>query len=159
LKKEKNMSKRLLTGLTLCVMSTTLWANAPKVEGLWQAAYVKSGTPSADICVKTQANGNLSGVMVKAYPRPGEHPVDKCTACTGAQKDKPYEGLQVLWGMKPAGTNTWDSGTLLDAETGKEYSGTMKLSADGNHLDMRGYILGIKFLGATETWKRIGDAC
>ena len=153
------MFKRLLTGCFFFLCCGTLYASSPQIDGLWQASYAKSNTPSSDICIKTLSNGEVEGRIKKADPRPGEHPQDKCTACTGASKDQPFEGLKILWGMKPAGTNTWDSGELLDAETGKIYSGTMKLTANGNSLDMRGYILGMKFLGQTDILKRLSSSC
>ena len=153
------MINRLLTGCCFFLFCGSVLANAPKIDGLWQASYAKSNTPSSNICIKTLSDGKLEGRIKKAFPRPGENPENKCTACPGDQKNKPFENLRILWGMKPSGNNTWDGGQLLDPETGKVYSGTMTLSKDGKTVDMRGYILGMKFLGATDELKRLSDAC
>lgn len=151
------MRQLILTFFTLLFCNLVWAANTTnKIDGLWEVRYDASNTPSAHIRITTQANGEVMGVIENAYPRPGDKNASpNCTKCEGANKDKPIVGLKVLWGMKPAGTNEWDSGHLLDAETGKVYSGKMKMTHDNNQLDLRGYV-GIPIFGDTSTWKRIG---
>lgn len=147
--------KKLLLAVSTLVLSANLFAaDTAKIDGLWEVRYDASNTPSAHIRITTQANGELVGVIENAYPRPGEKPSDKCTKCSGANKDKPIIGLKVLWGMMPDGKNQWSQGHVLDAETGKVYSGKMTLADNGNELDLRGYVL-TPMLGETSTWKRV----
>jgi uncharacterized protein (DUF2147 family) len=57
-----------------------------------------------------------------------------------------------MWGMMPSGANQWDSGHVLNAETGEIYSGSMTLVDTGNRLEMTGYVLTPMF-SKTTTWK------
>lgn len=150
------MIQRLIISLGSVLFSASLWADTSHntIDGLWEAHYDASNTPSAHIRITTKPNGELHGVIEEAFPRPGEHPSPNCTKCKGANKDKPIVGLTVLWGMMPDGHNKWDSGHVLDAETGKVYSGKMTLTHNGNELDLRGYVFSPMF-GTTATWKRI----
>jgi uncharacterized protein (DUF2147 family) len=148
--------KQLLACLFCFLLSTGLWAanNQAKIDGLWEAHYRTSDTPSALVRIKTMPNGELVGVIENAYPRPGENPPHTCTNCTGNNQDKPYKGLKIMWGMMPSGDNQWDSGHLLNAETGEIYSGSMTLVDNGNTLEMTGYVLS-PMLSKTTTWKRV----
>jgi uncharacterized protein (DUF2147 family) len=149
------MIMRGIIGFMLCCFSGLLWADSAKIDGLWEAYYQKSGTPSSNIRIKTLPSGEVQGVIEKAFPRPGEHPSSNCTACKGANKNKPIVGMMIMYGMEPNGKNQWDQGHLLDPETGKTYTGKMTLSSDGKSLDLRGYVFNPAF-GQTDTWKRIG---
>lgn len=48
----------------------------------------------------------------------------------------------------------WEDGEIYDPKNGKTYSCEMTLSADGNTLDVRGYI-GFSFIGRSQTWTRV----
>lgn len=147
--------KQIFAFIIAILLSSSIFAaNTPKVDGLWEVRYDASNTPSSHIRITTQKNGELIGIVEKAFPRPGEHPSPNCTACEGANKDKPIVGMTVLWGMKPDGKDQWSQGHVLNAETGEIYSGKMTLNPDGKTLDMRGYIVHPIF-GATGTWYRI----
>ncbi len=152
------MKKLMIVLLGLLLSTPVFAANSPtkKIDGLWEVRYDASNTPSAHIRITTQANGEVIGVIENAYPRPGVKDASpNCIKCKGANKDKPIIGLKVLWGMQPDGKNQWGSGHLLDAETGKEYSGKMTLTHNGDTLELRGYV-GMPVFGDTSTWKRIG---
>jgi uncharacterized protein (DUF2147 family) len=60
-------------------------------------------------------------------------------------------GMQVLRNLK-FNTNEWIDGTIYDPETGNEYS--CKATLNGANLELRGYILGLPFLGRTTVWTR-----
>ena len=69
-----------------------------------------------------------------------------------ARRDQPLCGLVFLRGFKAAGPDSWDHGTVYDAESGSTYHAIIKLRADGT-LDLHGYI-GISLLGRSEIWTR-----
>lgn len=48
----------------------------------------------------------------------------------------------------------WSGGTIYDSKSGKTYDGYIKLREDGS-LFMKGYILGIRFLGRSNIWTRV----
>lgn len=75
----------------------------------------------------------------------------RCTACTQALKDKPLEGLRILWGLKQIAQGGWTAGHLLDVKTGNIYK--VKLKQLGEKLYVRKYV-GISFLGHTQVWVR-----
>jgi uncharacterized protein (DUF2147 family) len=69
------------------------------------------------------------------------------------RRSQPLCGLTLMQGLKPAAEpNSWEDGTVYDAETGDTYHATIKLQADGA-LRLRGYI-GIPLIGASEAWTR-----
>ncbi len=149
--------KHVLTCFFSLLLSANVWAAANaqhKIDGLWEAHYKTSDTPSAHVRIKTLPSGELTGVIEMAYPRPGENPSHNCIKCTGANKDKPIVGLKILWGMMPSGDNQWSGGHLLNAETGEIYSGTMTLSDNGDTLELTGYVFEPIF-SKSSTWKRI----
>jgi uncharacterized protein (DUF2147 family) len=55
--------------------------------------------------------------------------------------------------MKQSGLD-YDGGKILDPETGKIYSASMRLSPDGTKLNVRGY-LGLSIFGRSQTWTRL----
>lgn len=47
----------------------------------------------------------------------------------------------------------WVDGTIYDSKSGKTYDGYMKLEDDGS-LYMKGYIMGMRFLGRSNIWTK-----
>lgn len=50
--------------------------------------------------------------------------------------------------------NEWSGGSLYNTRDGKTYSGYMQLNANGT-LFLKGYVLGIRWLGKSDTWTRV----
>ena len=73
-----------------------------------------------------------------------------------ARRNRSLCGLVFMSGLKPAGPNVWEDGSLYDPETGKTYSGKITLQADGTLL-LRGYIA-VPLLGESNVWTRYNDA-
>lgn len=72
-------------------------------------------------------------------------------------RDKPRLGLQI---MRNFSFNTkdqmWEGGTVYDPNNGKTYDGYMKfMDGDKSTLYLRGYVMGMSWLGRTAAWKRI----
>ena len=63
----------------------------------------------------------------------------------------------ILKDLKFNKANTYSGGKILDPLTGKIYSMNAKLSANGNRLQMRGYI-GVSALGRSQIWVRSASA-
>ena len=68
-------------------------------------------------------------------------------------RNRPVQGLRILWGMQPAGdAQTWENGKVYDPESGKTYQG--KITLDGpDVLKLRGFV-GAPLFGRTSTWTR-----
>ncbi|APR80917.1 Hypothetical protein A7982_06264 [Minicystis rosea] len=141
----------VVLALAATALTTTVRAfAAPPSDptGLWQLYDDKTGKPNGVVRLYIE-DGTLRGRIERL--RPGNSPEDKCTKCPPPQKDKPFLGLFVAWGLKPDG-DSWSGGTILDPDAGDTYRCTMKI-VDGNTLDVRGYV-GISLLGRTQRWKR-----
>jgi uncharacterized protein (DUF2147 family) len=121
-------------------------------EGWWKTIDDKTGKAKSIVHIE-KAGDALTGAVEKLFRQPDEeqHPV--CRECAGDRKDKPIEGMTILWGMRPAKAG-WENGSVLDPNNGKIYRCKLALSPDGQSLTVRGY-LGISLLGRSQTWKRV----
>jgi len=64
-------------------------------------------------------------------------------------------GLQILNNsIYNPKSKTWEAGTIYDPESGNTYDCYLWLDKDKNILKLKGYVLGIKFLGRESQWKR-----
>ena len=124
-------------------------AAAPQtLEGYWTTVDDKTGEKRAVLLFSIK-EGTLSGVIASVYAQPGDSGI--CSACPGHFKDKPIEGLEVVWGLKEQSAGSWSGGHILDAKMGKIYN--VKMSMKGDKLYVRGYI-GVAMLGRTQIWQR-----
>ncbi len=71
-----------------------------------------------------------------------------------ALRSRPLLGLEILKGFSyDASKSEWSGGAIYDPENGRTYSAYMRL--DGNNtLRMRGYVMGMRFLGRSTHWTR-----
>ena len=99
----------------------------------------------------SEQDGTLSGTIEQLFDPPVPHPT--CYLCTGAKKDVPLVGLQVLWGFHADG-KSWAGGMVLDPETGKIYRASLAVEDGGKQIRLHGYI-GIPLFGRTEHWERV----
>jgi len=95
------------------------------------------------------------GNLVKIFFKPGEDENWVCDRCEGAEKGAPVLGLALIKGMRRNGYS-YENGTIMDPRDGSVYRALMRLSPDGNKLEVRGY-LGISLFGRSQTWNRLPD--
>ena len=70
-------------------------------------------------------------------------------------RSKKILGLQILNNsVYNPESKTWEGGTIYDPESGNTYSCYLWFDKDKNILKLKGYVLGIKFLGRESQWKR-----
>lgn len=143
------MLKTLITFLLGLSFSTiALAANSP--VGTWKTIDDKTHKTRSIVKI-TESKGELKGTILKVFKQPGD--TGYCRKCPGRFKDKPVKGLQIMWGLKKTGKNTWGNGRILDPKNGKIYSCKVVLADNNRSLQMRGY-LGFALLGRTQIWKR-----
>ena len=118
--------------------------------GSWKTIDDKTGQPKAIVEIR-EANGELEGHIVRLFNPPVPHP--ECVKCKGALKNQPVLGMQILSGMRQAGSE-WTGGHVLDPETGNVYRCTFTLDNGGKELRIRGYV-GFSVFGRTEKWVRV----
>lgn len=89
-------------------------------------------------------------------------PVDPATKKPKLDSENPDEKLRtrpllnvvLLTGLTYKGNNIWGDGEIYNPEDGKTYNCEITLK-DANSIDLRGYVMGISFLGKTRTWTRV----
>lgn len=91
-------------------------------------------------------NGQLIGVGVNTKK-------EVCTACSGNLKNKPINGLTLVWGLKQKG-DEWVNGTVLDIDNGKTYRCHLSVSKNNQTLYFSPYI-GMPWMGPTLRWMRV----
>lgn len=122
--------------------------------GLWQTFDDDTHAPKALVEIVERA-GKLSGRIVKLFPAPGEDADPRCTRCAGARHDQRVVGMTILWNFRRDG-DRWDSGEVLDPESGDIYRALLHPRDGGKSLDVRGYI-GMPLLGRSQVWTRVAD--
>ncbi len=122
---------------------------ASSPAGRWKTFDDATGKLKSIVDIR-ERDGVFDGTIETLFDPPVPHPT--CYLCSGAKKDVPLVGLQVLWGFHADGSQ-WSGGQVLDPETGKIYRASMALEDGGKKLRLHGYI-GIPLLGRTERWVR-----
>ena len=118
--------------------------------GRWKTIDDITGQIKSIVQIREQ-NGVLYGAVVEVFNPPVPHPL--CLHCSGAFKDRPVVGLQILWGLRKSGAE-WTGGQILDPENGKIYRCTLTLADHGQTLRLRSYI-GFSLFGRTQRWLRV----
>jgi len=121
----------------------------PSPVGRWKTVDDATGKVKSIVQIREE-NGKLYGTIEQLFDPPVPHPT--CYLCSGALKDRPLVGLQVLSGFVQNGSQ-WSGGQVLDPETGRIYRASISLEDGGKKLRLHGYFL-IPILGRTENWLR-----
>jgi len=127
--------------------------HAADLGGLWQTTDDKTGKPRSLVRIVENA-GEYSAIVEKGLlaTDTGDAVCDKCT---DERKGQKIVGMTIAKHLKKsANSNVYDSGEILDPENGKTYKCKMTLGANGNELEVRGFI-GFSLLGRSQTWKRV----
>jgi uncharacterized protein (DUF2147 family) len=125
-------------------------AESDSPVGNWKTFDDKTGRAKSIVQI-AEENGELTGKVLEVLESPaGPHPL--CQPCEGERKDKPVEGMTILWGAKKNGAS-WEDGEILDPENGKIYHVILTLLGSGQKLAVRGYI-GIPVIGRSQIWQR-----
>ena len=120
--------------------------------GRWKTIDDETGKTKSIVVIREET-GKLYGMIEKVLDsdQPGPNPL--CIHCEGDLKNKPENGLQIMWELKRDG-NQWSGGQILDPHNGKIYRCNLSLEDGGRKLKVRGFI-GFALLGRTEYWLRM----
>ena len=124
--------------------------------GTWKT--IDDDTHQAKSIVEiTDNNGELQAHIVKLLNRNAEDiardgEVALCKKCDGERKDKPVEGMNIMWGVHKD-DDVWDGGQIVNPKDGKIYKVKLTLLDNGQKLKVRGYI-GFSWVGKTQVWER-----
>ncbi|WP_426269296.1 DUF2147 domain-containing protein [Dyella kyungheensis] len=134
----------------LLLGSSAVFAAEVTPVGTWKTIDDETGKPKSIVKI-TDEGGELKATVIQVLQsEDGPHPI--CKACDGERKDKPVEGMNIMWGVHKDG-DTWDGGKILNPHDGKIYKVKLQPSADGTKMTVRGYI-GFSLLGKTQVWER-----
>jgi hypothetical protein len=144
----------IVTGVAVLI-TAALPGRAAEVTaaGLWQK--LEDGKPVVWVLVVDHHDGIFEGVIAKTFSMPGETTHDICSKCTDDRKNAPVQGISFIRNMKRNGLE-YEGGNVLDPRDGEVWKAKMTISADGQDLTLRGYVL-TPILGKNETWHRLPD--
>ena len=131
------------TAMTASMLMSTVAMAAPDGPAghTWKTIDDETGEAKSHVKI-VEVNNRLYGTVVKLL----QDPRAICENCEGDKKDKPIQGMVVLWGLKKTG-DEWSGGKILDPKKGKVYRA--KMWVEDGKLQVRGYI-GPFF--RTQTW-------
>ena len=154
LKKYKLMKRIGLVLLLSLVISGAFAQEAQKIAGIWW-----NDKKTSKIEVKEE-NGKFSGTVIYINPEKyvnGE-PEKDFNNPDPKLKSKSRLGLQILTGLKyNPSDKEWQGGRIYDPDNGKTYDCFAWFDKDANTLYLKGYVVGIKWLGRSTTWTRVAD--
>lgn len=134
--------------LVLALLPMAAFAQSSAV-GRWKTIDDETGKVKSIVEVSEAGNGTLQGRVVEIlHSARGPNPV--CDKCSGANKDRPIQGMTILWGLKQDGGD-WSGGTILDPNNGKTYKAKAELLDGGAKLGVSGCIA---FICRQQVWVR-----
>ncbi|SEV87612.1 DUF2147 domain-containing protein [Luteibacter sp. 329MFSha] len=146
------MKHLIRTTLALALTASALPALADSTTPVGKWKTIDDKTHEVKSIVEITENGGLLEGKVLQVLKSDHGPHPKCTECSGERKDKPIEGMTIMWGLKKDG-DEWSGGQILDPAKGKIYKVTIKLEDGGKKLDVHGYI-GFSLIGRSQEWVR-----
>ncbi len=134
--------------------SAYLSAQADKVLGFW---LTEKGTSQVEITKGT--DGKYYG-KISWLEEPNEYGKPKVDSENPdpALKDRLILGLPILEDFEYNKKNKeWVNGSIYDPDNGKTYDCFMWFDDDQSVLQIKGFVMGMRFLGRTTTWKKEKD--
>lgn len=120
-----------------------------KIVGIWKNIDDEDGKEKSHIEIY-ELNGKLKAKVIKLLPAAT---VRTCIKCLGSNKDKPIEGMEILWDLKKESDSEYEDGKILNPKNGKVYDCIISLETP-TKLKVRGY-MGISWMGKTQYWYKV----
>lgn len=141
------MKKSILFSACMLFFVSTVFSQADKILGIWVPA---KGTSQVRIFKAT--NGKYYGKVEWLETEKDKLDINNPDE---SQRDKKIQGLMILKDFSfNAGKKRWEGGTVYDPDNGKTYDCFMWFDGDDNKMTLKGYVLGMKFVGRAEDWTR-----
>ena len=147
--------KKLLLFLALMITGSSLiFAQADKVIGFW---LTEKGTSQVEIYKAEDGKyfGRIS--WLEELNENGKPKVDEENP-DDVLKSRPLLGLNLLEGFDyNQEDQEWENGSIYDPDNGKTYDCYMWFDDDDNVLNIKGFVMGMRFLGRSTAWKMEND--
>jgi uncharacterized protein (DUF2147 family) len=141
------MKKNFFFIACLLFATSFVYGQADKIVGIWVPA---KGTSQVRIFKAT--NGKYYGKVEWLKEDKDKLDVNNPDE---SQRSKKIWGLMILKDFTyNAAKNRWEGGTVYDPDNGKTYDCYAWFEDDANTMTLKGYVLGMKFIGRAEDWKR-----
>lgn len=141
------MKKNLLLIAFLCLSSAFLSGQADDIVGIWVPA---KGT--SQVRIYKASNGKYYGKV--EWKEEDKDELDVNNPDERLRKNK-ILGLEILKDFSyNADKKRWENGTVYDPDNGKTYDCYMWFEENRNKMTLKGYVLGMKFIGRSEEWTR-----
>lgn len=136
----------ILLIILLCFFAQEITAQT--IFGKWKTIDDRNGITKA-IVELYEEDGLMQGRVFKILEKGKEGSL--CIKCKGDLKDKPVEGMQIIYSFKED-DGVYEGKRLFDPEQAMTFRGKVWLDPDNpDQLKVRGYLL---FLFRTQTWLR-----
>ena len=124
-----------------------------ELAGLWQEYDDDTGKLVALIRIEKLPDDTYEGRIEKVFSDISEKSELICIRCQGSLRNHPLLGMRILSGMKRKDKLNFEEGEILDPDDGKTYRCHIRLSDDGNTIEVTGYI-SLNWIGQSEIWRR-----
>jgi len=126
-------------------------ALAADAVGRWRTIDDETGQAKSVVEIERNADGVYSGRIIELFNP--SRPDPTCDKCSDDRKGQPITGMEIIRNMRASSIDAYSGGTILKPDEGKVYRSKMKLSGNGERLEVSGCVL---FICRSQTWERIG---
>lgn len=143
--------KTIFTFLFIAFFTMNAYSQADRVVGIWL-----TGEKTSQVEIYKTSAGTYEGKLVwldEPLDEDGRPKKDKDNP-EKSLRNRPLKGIVLLkdFNYNSSGKE-WKDGTIYDPENGKTYSAYMWMD-DNNTLNIKGFVMGMRFLGRSTTWTR-----
>ncbi len=146
------MKKLVVLLLLTIVVKLGAAQSAKSITGTW---WNEEKTSKIEVVEK---NGTYVGTITYLIPEKyenGKAPKDVHNP-EEAKRSRSLIGIEILSGLKyVAADKEWQDGLIYDPKSGKSYDCYGWFEGDTNKLYLKGYVVGLKWLGKSTVWTRI----
>ena len=142
------MRKLILAAVLSAFAFSASASNPASPIGKWRTMDDETGKPMTITEIYQAQNGTLAAKIVENLGLPAT-----CSECSGANKNKPFVGIVILWNLKPTGANTWGGGNGYKPSEDRSFRAKSVTLVDGGRkLEVKGCVA---FFCKTATWVRV----
>ena len=135
--------------LTFAIVFITSTHYSQSVIGKWKTIDDETGQAKSIVEIYENA-GKIYGKIIEIFDEKRKN--DLCKECSGADKNKPIQGMVILSGLEKD-DDEYSGGKIIDPKNGKIYKCTISLESK-DKLKIRGSI-GFSLIGRSQYWVRV----